>query len=149
MSSLYYLERYTVLAAGFLVCGVLSLFFSFTGSGSGEFPYVAVVFLAAGAASAAYVLQHRKDRADTAGSTLFPKVDEREVLIILKASWAMQEIAVIALMFAALNVGPILGLLAGDVSDAVVSAVQVLLMGLFVVLTLVYVAAHVWFERRL
>ncbi len=75
-------------------------------------------------------------------------MDERELLIILKASWAVQEISVIVLLFAAFNAGPILALLAGDVSGAVVSAVRILLMGLLVVLALVYLIAHTYFERK-
>ncbi|MCZ0861535.1 hypothetical protein O0S10_09945 [Methanocorpusculum sp. MG] len=145
--SLYYFERYTVLAAVFFVCGAVSLLFSFADS-LRDFPYSAVLFLVAGAAAAGYVLKHRKDQTYAAGTTLFPKVDERDVLVILKTSWIMQEVAVIALLFAALNAGPILGLLTGDIPSSVVSAVQVLLMGLLVVLALVYLIAHSWFERK-
>lgn len=148
MRSIYYLERYMVLAIGFVVCGAVSLFFSLAGSAPTEFPSTAVLFLVAGAAAAGYVLKHRNDPADAAGTPLFPKVDERELLIILKASWEVQEISVIVLLFAAFNAGPILALLAGDVSGAVVSAVRILLMGLLVVLALVYLIAHTYFERK-
>lgn len=149
MRSIYYLERYMVLTIGFVVCGAVSLFFSLAGSAPAEFPSTAVLFLVAGAAAAGYVLKHRNDpAADAAGTPLFPKVDGRELLIILKASWAVQEISVIVLLFAAFNAGPILALLAGDVSGAVVSAVRILLMGLLVVLALVYLIAHTYFERK-
>jgi len=146
--SIYYLERYTVLAIGFVVCGAVSLFFSLGGSAPAGFPYTAVLFLVAGAAAAGYVLKHRNDHTDAAVTPLFPKVDERELLIILKASWAVQEISMIMLLFAALNAGPILALLAGDVPGAVVSAVRILLMGLLIVLALVYLIAHTYFERK-
>lgn len=148
MRSIYYLERYTVLAIGFVVCGVVSLFFSLTGSAPAEFPSTAVLFLVAGFAAAGYVLKHRNDPADAAATPLFPKVDERELLIILKASWAVQEISVIVLLFAAFNAGSILALFAGDVSDAVVYAARILLMGLLVVLALVYLIAYTYFERK-
>lgn len=145
MTPLYYLERYTILAAGFIVCGVLSLFFSFSGNTSAEFPYTAVFFLAAGAAGIMYVLRHRKD---TFQPPYFPKIDERELLVIFKASWVVQEIAILVLLFTALDAAPLLGMIAGEISASVVSAVQVLLMGLVVLLALVYLIAHMYFERR-
>ncbi|MDU9376772.1 hypothetical protein McpSp1_13990 [Methanocorpusculaceae archaeon Sp1] len=150
MTSLYYLERYTVLAAGFFACGALSLLLSFTDdTAPAQFPYTSVLFLAAGVAAAAYVLKNHRNRTDSSGNLVFPKLDERELLVVMKSSWAAQEIAVIVLLFAALNAGPILHILTGDVSYAVVSAVRVLLLGLFAVLMMVYLIAHAYFERKM
>ncbi|MDV0443028.1 hypothetical protein [Methanorbis rubei] len=147
MTSLYYLERYTVLAAGFLACGALSLLLSLADD-TAQFPYTSILFLGMGVAAVAYVLKNHRNRTDSSGNLVFPKLDDRELLIVMKSSWAAQEIAAIILLFAALNAGPILDILAGDVSYAVVSAVRVLLLGLFVVLMAVYLIAHAYFERK-
>ena len=71
MSRIYHLERYTILFAGFLVCGVISILLAYAIPSSSLVPSTAVLFLAAGIIGTLYVFKNRKN-GSSEGDHLLP-----------------------------------------------------------------------------
>ncbi len=148
MSRIYHLERYTILSAGFLVCGVISILLAYAIPSSSLVPSTAVLFLAAGIIGTLYVFKNRKN-GSSEGDHLLPEIDEREVYILMKSAWAMYELQIVLLLFTALNAGPLLRLIAGDVPDTMIFAVRTLLMGIVIIFLLGSLVARAYFERKI